>query len=216
MQNHVATETLTASVVPIRSARYIMRPLLGGLCLALLSSPTYAQDWVSLEQLTVPAEVLPDGCRLAPRGGLPFSPRESNPVISRDSIDILMLNMWVSGQAGWGNIEADSMRMFEEWTAEMIEAAYSATYLDQDDNDFYVYAVLFKEPIGRQEIGGPLADMFIMKESILINAEAGPIQAMLPGPFHRSCYDSIRGFLEKVSIDEIGHTQRGSFREVQR
>ena len=76
--------------------------------------------------------------------------------------------------------------------------------------------MLFKEPIERQEIRGPLADMFIMKKSILINAEASLIGAMLPGPFHRSCYDSIRGFLEKVSIDEIGHAQRGSFREVQR
>ena len=68
----MGTETLTPSVVPIRSARHLMTRLPGGLCLALLSSPTYAQEWVSLEQLTVPAEVFPRWLRTGTPWWPPF------------------------------------------------------------------------------------------------------------------------------------------------
>ncbi len=171
---------------------HIMTRLLGGLCLALLCSPASAQEWVSLEQLVVPAEVLPDGCELPRRGGLPFSPRDTNPVITTDSIDIVVLSPFVL--ATLGNIETEEA--FQGWVAELaakIEATYSAMYYDKDHKEVGVWALLFKEPIDLQELQeaqSPLAGRPIMRESIVIVVWADSED--------RSCYDAIRAFLERV------------------
>ena len=171
---------------------HIMTRLLGGLCLALLSSPASAQEWVSLEQLVVPAEVLPDGCGLARRGGLPFSPRDTNPVITTDSIEIALLSTFVFAALGITKTEEAS----HGWAAELaakIEAAYSAMYSDKDHKEIGVWALLFKEPIDLQELQemqSPRADRPIMRESIVIVVWADSED--------RSCYDAIRAFLERV------------------
>ncbi len=171
---------------------HIMTRLLCVLCLALLSSLTCAQEWVSLEQLTVPAEVLPDGCELARRGGLPFSPRDTNPVITTDSIEIALLSTFVF--AALGNTETEEA--FQGWAAELaanIEAAYSAMYSGKDHKEIGVWALLFKEPIDLQElqeIQSPVADRPIIRESIVIVVWADSED--------RSCHDAIRAFLERV------------------
>ena len=156
------------------------------------SRPPALQEWVSLERLTVPAEVLPDSCGLARRGGLPLSPRDTNPVITTDSIEIALLSTFVFAALG----HTETEEAFQGWAAELtakIEAAYSAMYSDKDHREIGVWALLFEKPLDLQELQetqSPLADRPIIRESIVIVVWADSED--------RSCYDAIRAFLERV------------------
>ena len=156
----------------------------------------------TLERLTVPPELLPDGCQLGPRGGLPFRPMDSNPVITEDPQAIRLLAGFVLGiynaelEAKLEAVtdRAERRRILEEWSREQaaeIEAAYLAMYRGQDGKEIGVWALLFKEPIDRQEMK-PLdpGQHIMMKESMVIVAWADSED--------RACYEAVRRFLEQI------------------
>ena len=169
----------TEETSPIR-----LSPLIAGVLLSIMSlgGTSSAQENAALQRLTVPPELLPDGCRLAPRGGLPFSPRDSNPVFTTDSDDLGVLSGFVLGAAGVGPDlrdadDSERQQLFQAWAAEQaakIAEAYTATYLNADRKGRGVLALLFQEPIDGTEIRirRTARDSVILKDALIIFAFA--------------------------------------------
>lgn len=157
----------------------------------------------TLQRLTVPPELLPDGCQLGPRGGLPFRPMDSNPVITEDPQAIGVLVGFVLGSSSLeatleaATDRAEGRRIYEEWIREQaarIEAVYTATYLVEDDREIMVWALLFKEGVDHQQTGGRTV---FGKQGQRITKESMVITVSTDGE-DPSCYDAIRRFLEQI------------------
>ena len=158
----------------------------------------------TLERLTVPAELLPDGCRLASQGGLPFSePMDSNPVITNDPRAIGVLAGFILARDAELEARLEAVtdetrdRIYQEWMREQaasIEAIYSAGYRVQDEADIGVMALLFKQGIDHQQTEGRTMSgaqsRRIPKASMVITVSTDSADS--------SCYDAVRRFLEQI------------------
>ena len=158
----------------------------------------------ALERLTVPPELLPDGCQLAPRSGKPFD-LDSNPVITKDSRAFGLLAGFVEGVPNTeleAKLEAvtdraEGRRIYEEWMREQaarIEAAYTAAYLVEDDREIMVWALLFKEGVDHQQTEGPT--MF-GRQGHRMTKESMVITVWTDGE-DRSCYEAVLRFVEHI------------------
>ena len=160
----------------------------------------------TLERLTVPAELLPEGCRLASQGGFPFSePMDSNPVITNDPQRIGLLARFILDDDAELRARLEAVtdgtenRLLQEWMREQparIEAVYTAAYLVEDDREMMVWALLFKEGEDHQQTEGRRT-MFGANKAQRLTRESMVITVWTAGE-DTSCYDAIRRFLEQI------------------
>ncbi|MCH7856751.1 MAG: leucine-rich repeat domain-containing protein [Gemmatimonadetes bacterium] len=160
----------------------------------------------TLERLTVPAELLPEGCRLASQGGFPFSdPMDSNPVITNDPQVIGLLAGFILDDDAELRARLEAVtdgtesRLLQEWMREQparIEAVYTAAYLVEDDREMMVWALLFKEGEDHQQTEGRRT-MFGANKAQRLTRESMVITVWTAGE-DTSCYDAIRRFLEQI------------------
>jgi len=158
----------------------------------------------TLERLTVPAELLPEGCRLASQGGFLSEPMDSNPVITNDPqrIGLLAGSILDDDAELRARLEAvtdgTENRLLQEWMREQparIEAVYTAAYLVEDDTWVMVWALLFKEGEDYQQTEGRRT-MF-GQQGQRLTRESMVITVWTAGE-DTSCYDAIRRFLEQI------------------
>ena len=193
-----------------------------GILLSLVSLTAIASaQEATLQQLTVQPEFLPRGCQLAPQGGLPFSPRDSNPVVTTRSEDFQVLSGFVMGAAGaMGDLElqtngtSEGQARLEAWSANQatkIAAAYTAMYVNEDRKTRGVYALLFKEPIDRTEMRArrTARDSVIVKGSLLIFAFANRGSPVSGNTDSLACFDAIRGRLDTLPPFENAYQTLG-------
>jgi hypothetical protein len=154
------------------------------LIIALIVMSGCTRSEATFEALTIPAESLPSGCELAPTAGLPLgrSDRE-NPITITDPE--------VSAMIG--------ILMLQSEPVAQIDAAYLAEYKDAANRENAVWAIQFSDPgvaktyseemnEARQSSGSRyVAD----KGSILVFAWTDNTSDL-------SCFDAIRGYLEKI------------------
>ncbi len=179
-----------------------MKSLLVVLGITLFIFQGCTQEKVTLNDLTVPLDVLPDGCELAPGVGLPFGPaNKSNPVMTKDSLAILGLCFFMIAMPVPGDEPSVQPERVQEWVGEQaakIETAYLAGYYDKSRKENMVWALQFKDPKEAQNHFKRLRKLnqidknkhYFIMDSILIYAWTDNLS-------DHSCFDAIIGYLEK-------------------
>ena len=189
-----------------------MRSLLYGSCITLLLFSGCGQREVTFEQLTVPAESLPDGCELASGTGLPFgSSKNPNPMIITDPKEIGMLSTFAlepdlnsqiavvpKGSAG----RSQRKQIIDEWSAEQaarIEAASIAGYNDKSHKETVVWALQFKDPKEAKSHFKRLSLMYqLAKHKHYFIKDSIRISLWTDNSDDLSCFNVVREHLDKI------------------
>jgi len=174
----------------------------------------------ALERLTVPAGLLPDGCKLAPSTGLPFGSRDKpNPMMTTNPEEIgLLMGFAFMGSNAELEVElkavtdrAERRRILEERMRERaarIEVAYLAGYDDKSHKENMVWALQFKDTKEAKSYFEPLRIKnqsakyyyYFIKDSIII-------YVWTDNRGDPSCFDAIRDFLQQIDRGVLAGTK---------
>lgn len=177
----------------------------------------HAQTSDGMERLTVPGDLLPDGCRLKPTSII-----GPNPVITTDPKALGVISTFTLGAAlleersGQSPGATGTSKEERQAAAErsMIEAAaavdigYAAFYREERGSpEIGVYAVRLKKPLTEPEAqrwsravqSGVLAPsrLAVVKGRIAVSAWSDG----RPGAPDRGCWEVVRRYLEQVAIE---------------